>query len=180
MASRHTSSLAYSCQPTHSQNPVNDVSLSFYRHSDQCRLNNREVLQLTFRLVSRFRVISLSQPSCQHPVTSIAFFQSTSAIDLKRTCVVPEGSGLGTFRITLVRLLHFYSVPNLSIRVLRPFTIHWHQPTATFRLDASTIFQPPKYTRRLRSEARSFGSSSLRSVAKHPLYTDATLGQSVP
>lgn len=42
-------------QSTHSQNPVNDVSLPFNRQPDQCPVNNLEILQLTFRLVSKFQ-----------------------------------------------------------------------------------------------------------------------------
>jgi len=41
------------CQPTHSQNPVNDVSLPFNRQPDRCPINNLAILQLTFRLVSK-------------------------------------------------------------------------------------------------------------------------------
>lgn len=48
----------------------------------------------------------------------------------------PEVSGLGTFRITLVRPLHFYDVPT-KIPV---GNFRWHQPTATLRLNASRSF----------------------------------------
>lgn len=55
--------------------------------------------------------------------------------------------------MTLVRPLHFYVFPTLRLQSCDRLIIRWHQPTATLRLDASTIFQPPKYTRRLRSLA---------------------------
>lgn len=38
----------------------------------------------------------------------------------------PEGSGLGTFRITLVRPLHFYSVPKYGPSTLRWFNDRSH------------------------------------------------------
>jgi len=65
--------------------------------------------------------------------------------------LVPDGSGLGTFRMTLVRPLHFHSVPNQPSSTSRLTDIRWHQPTTALRLNASATFRWPKYTRRLRS-----------------------------
>jgi len=52
--------------------------------------------------------------------------------------------------------LHFYGVPNKPS--FHPIdgaaiatNIHWHQPTATLQLGASSILRSAKYTRRLRS-----------------------------
>jgi len=54
---------------------------------------------------------------------------------------IPEGSGLGTFRMTLNRSLHFHCVPNVAGH-LSMTHLHWHKPTATLRCRAwSTIGQ---------------------------------------
>jgi hypothetical protein len=114
---------------------------------------------LPFGSSQEVKAISLPSPIGQHPVTSIAPLQSASAVNLKQSIGCPDDSGLGTFRITLVRPLHFCGVPNMV-----PSTLRWSEyilaptygdaPTQCFNdLSTAEIHSPPAFPR----GARSFG-----------------------
>jgi hypothetical protein len=92
----------------------------------------------------------------------------------------PEGSGLGTFHMTLNRPLHFHCVPDFHVHLsmVKAFASRSprHKPTTTLRCGAwPTIGR--QNTRAVYEPFKSwfFGLPSFRSTRKHPLFADVFL-----